>query len=70
MDMMHGELLRLDGSNSSMITVSGEDDWETVGPKNRSAVTRTQSFMDSALSGIFGGQLRSLVKSKGKYMSK
>lgn len=69
MDRMHGELLQLDGSNSSMITVSGEDDWETVGPKNRSAVTRTQSFMDSALSDIFGGQLRSVVKSKGNKAS-
>ncbi|XP_057849062.1 ubiquitin carboxyl-terminal hydrolase 24 isoform X2 [Cryptomeria japonica] len=69
MDRMHGELLQLDGSNSSMITVSGDDDWETVGPKNRSAVTRTQSFMDSALSGIFGGQLRSVVKSRGNRAS-
>ncbi|KAH9315603.1 hypothetical protein KI387_024230, partial [Taxus chinensis] len=77
MDRMHGELLQLDGrnlngsggSNSSMVIVSGDDDWETVGPKNRSAVTRTQSFMESALSGIFGGQLRSVVKSKGNRAS-
>ena len=42
---------------------------ETVGPKNKSAVTRTQSFVPSELSGIFGGQLRSLVRAKGNRAS-
>uniref|UniRef100_A0A0C9RYR1 Ubiquitin carboxyl-terminal hydrolase n=1 Tax=Wollemia nobilis TaxID=56998 RepID=A0A0C9RYR1_9CONI len=77
MDQMHGELLQLDGrnlngsgcNNSLLVTVSEDDEWETVGPKNQTAVTRTQSFMESSLSGIFGGQLRSVVKSRGNKAS-
>ncbi|CAH8364398.1 unnamed protein product [Eruca vesicaria subsp. sativa] len=73
MDQMHDELLKLrkdspklTASNSSVVSSGNEDDeWETVGPKNKSAVTRTQSFVPSELSDIFGGQLRSVVKAKG-----
>ena len=77
MDRMHDELLKLEGTdltssggnNLLLVTVSEDDDWETVGPKNRTAVTRTQSFMESELSGIFGGQMRSVVKSRGNKAS-
>lgn len=69
---MHDELLKLEGhfsgtSGGSLPLVSSSDDdgWETVGPKNKSAVTRTQSFVPSELSAIFGGQLRSVVKASG-----
>ncbi|KAK1291418.1 Ubiquitin carboxyl-terminal hydrolase 24 [Acorus calamus] len=72
MDQMHDELLKLEGnlknSNNgkiSIISSAEEEGWETVGPKNKSAVTRTQSFMPSELSDIFGGQLRSVVKARG-----
>jgi len=72
MDQMHDELLKLEGhssslngSKSSLVSSVEDDEWETVGPKNKSAVTRTQSFLPSDLSGIFGGQLRSLVRAKG-----
>lgn len=73
MDQMHDELLKLReqppkvaASKSSVISLPNEDDeWETVGPKNKSAVTRTQSFVPSELSDIFGGQLRSVVKAQG-----
>lgn len=72
MDQMHDELLKLEGqssilngSKSSLVSSVEDDEWETVGPKNKSAVTRTQSFVPSELSGIFGGQLRSVVKAKG-----
>ncbi|KAK4424880.1 Ubiquitin carboxyl-terminal hydrolase 24 [Sesamum alatum] len=71
MDQMHDELLKLegqshfDGRNSSLVSTSEDDEWETVGPKNKSAVTRTQTFVPSELSSIFGGQLRSVVKAKG-----
>ncbi|XP_058070376.1 ubiquitin carboxyl-terminal hydrolase 24 [Magnolia sinica] len=72
MDQMHDELLKfegqfssLNGGKPSLISSVEDDDWETVGPKNKSAVTRTQTFMPSELSNIFGGQLRSVVKARG-----
>ncbi|KAF7836124.1 ubiquitin carboxyl-terminal hydrolase 24 [Senna tora] len=72
MDQIHDELLKLEGQSlsvnggkSSLVSSVEDDDWETVGPKNKSAITRTQSFVPSELSDIFGGQLRSLVRAKG-----
>ncbi|GAQ92742.1 hypothetical protein KFL_011170010 [Klebsormidium nitens] len=47
----------------------GDDEWETVGPKNKSAVTRMHTHAESALSSIFGGSLQSLVKTKGSKAS-
>ncbi|KAJ0980888.1 hypothetical protein J5N97_009143 [Dioscorea zingiberensis] len=76
MDQMHDELLKLEGSslcqngvNCSLVSSDEGDGWETVGPKNRSAVTRTQKFLPSELSAIFGGQLRSVVKARGNRAS-
>ncbi|XP_054815973.1 ubiquitin carboxyl-terminal hydrolase 24 [Prosopis cineraria] len=75
MDQMHDELLKLEGQssvnggNSSLVCSVEDDEWETVGPKNKSAVTRTQSFLPSELSEIFGGQLRSLVRARGNRAS-
>ncbi|KAF3794728.1 Ubiquitin carboxyl-terminal hydrolase 24, partial [Nymphaea thermarum] len=76
MDQMHDELLKLeghlsfsDGGRSSLVSSAEDDDWETVGPKNKTAVTRTQSFVPSELSDIFGGQLRSVVKARGNKAS-
>ncbi|XP_038711944.1 ubiquitin carboxyl-terminal hydrolase 24-like isoform X2 [Tripterygium wilfordii] len=76
MDQMHDELLKLDGqstgiwgSKSSVVSLAEDDEWETVGPKNKSAVTRTQSFIPTELSDIFGGQLRSVVTARGNKAS-
>ncbi|EOA16186.1 hypothetical protein CARUB_v10004326mg [Capsella rubella] len=77
MDQMHDELLKLREQSpkitalkSSVVSLPNEDDeWETVGPKNKSAVTRTQSFVPSELSDIFGGQLKSVVKAQGSKAS-
>ncbi|KAK3003409.1 hypothetical protein RJ639_019545 [Escallonia herrerae] len=72
MHQMHDELLKLEGpssnatgGDSSLVSSVEDDEWETVGPKNKSAVTRTQNFVPSELSAIFGGQLRSVVKARG-----
>ncbi|XP_068641965.1 ubiquitin carboxyl-terminal hydrolase 24 [Aristolochia californica] len=76
MDQMHDELLKLEGqphsangTKSNIISSMEDDDWEIVGPRNKSAVTRTQSFIPSELSKIFGGQLRSVVKARGNKAS-
>ena len=77
MDQLHNELLKLEGSDLngsggnkiSLVTVSGNDYWEIVVPKNQTEIIRTQTFMESELSAIFGGKLRSVSKSRGKYIS-
>lgn len=56
----------LKGFRSSLIASGGDDEWEIVGPKTKSDVTRTQNFLPSELSHIFGGQLRSVVKARGR----
>ncbi|XP_027181890.1 ubiquitin carboxyl-terminal hydrolase 24-like isoform X1 [Coffea eugenioides] len=80
MHQMHDELLKLDGLvsngdglNTSLVSSVEEDNdddhWETVGRKNKTAITRTQSFVPSKLSAIFGGQLQSVVKARGSKAS-
>lgn len=78
MHQLHDELLKLEGqipignggkvSLVSSIIDEDDDNWETVGPKNKTAITRTQSFIPSRLSAIFGGQVRSVVKARGRLL--
>ncbi len=66
MDRMHEELLWLEGTSLGGLQAAvDDDDWETVGPKNRTALTRVHLSIKSPLSDIFGGQLCSIVKTKG-----
>ena len=53
----------------SLVIVSGDDDWETIGPNNQVAIIGTQGFVELELSAIFGGKLRSVVKSKDNKVS-
>ncbi|KAH7293914.1 hypothetical protein KP509_28G047700 [Ceratopteris richardii] len=77
MDRLHDELLRLDGNeeniadakNIAVQAANEDDDWETVGPKNRTALVRTHAFCKSALSDIFGGDLYSVIKTRGSKAS-
>ncbi|KAF6173521.1 hypothetical protein GIB67_042651, partial [Kingdonia uniflora] len=76
MYQMHDELLQLEGhfsnsngGSSSVVSSLEDDGLETVGPKNKTDITRTQSFVPSELSVIFGGQLRSTVKARGSKAS-
>ncbi|XP_039359264.1 ubiquitin carboxyl-terminal hydrolase 10 isoform X3 [Mauremys reevesii] len=38
-----------------------EDEWEQVGPRNKSSVTRQADFVQTAITDIFGGHIRSVV---------
>jgi ubiquitin carboxyl-terminal hydrolase 10 len=42
-----------------------EEEWEEVGPKNKSSVTRSVGFETSPISQIYGGLLRSSVQMQG-----
>uniref|UniRef100_A0A8C6RKM7 Ubiquitin carboxyl-terminal hydrolase 10 n=1 Tax=Nannospalax galili TaxID=1026970 RepID=A0A8C6RKM7_NANGA len=38
-----------------------EDEWEQVGPRNKTSVTRQADFVETPITGIFGGHVRSVV---------
>ncbi|XP_033012778.1 ubiquitin carboxyl-terminal hydrolase 10 isoform X2 [Lacerta agilis] len=38
-----------------------EDEWEQVGPRNKSSVTRQADFVQTPITDIFGGHIRSVV---------
>ncbi|XP_018430458.1 PREDICTED: LOW QUALITY PROTEIN: ubiquitin carboxyl-terminal hydrolase 10 [Nanorana parkeri] len=38
-----------------------DEEWERVGPRNKSAVTRQADFVQTAVTDIFGGHMRSVV---------
>ncbi|EFJ14252.1 hypothetical protein SELMODRAFT_120879, partial [Selaginella moellendorffii] len=69
LNQIHEELLKLDGRTVSEVGVAVDDEWETVGPKNRTARVRTCSRIWSPLTDIFCGQLYNNVKPKGSKAS-
>ncbi|KAK3707970.1 hypothetical protein QZH41_010727, partial [Actinostola sp. cb2023] len=59
--------------NPSIVAVNGQDidenddngDWEQVGPRNKSSITRMANFPHSLMSEMFGGYLRSSLHQAG-----
>ncbi|KAJ0806075.1 putative ubiquitinyl hydrolase 1 [Helianthus annuus] len=56
------KFLLLMGEKFNWLSDEDGDSWETVGPRNKTAITRKQSFIPSKLSEIFGGQLKSVAE--------
>lgn len=38
-----------------------EDEWEQVGPRNKTSVTRQAEFVQTPITGIFGGHIRFML---------
>ncbi|KAB0341357.1 hypothetical protein FD754_018283 [Muntiacus muntjak] len=38
-----------------------EDEWEQVGPRNKTSVTHQEAFVQTPIAGIFGGHIKSVV---------
>ena len=69
LDTLHEELLALAEEAPKSNGVSQEengDEWLEVGSKGRTATTRTAEVKDSALTRIFGGTQRSLLRAPGQ----
>ncbi|KAI8617877.1 hypothetical protein BC830DRAFT_1061995, partial [Chytriomyces sp. MP71] len=68
LDGLHEELLPtssdVTGGSSSKDT-GGEDAWVEVGPKNKTATTRTTEILETPIVQIFGGRTRSVIKAQG-----
>lgn len=45
---------------------SGGDEWQEVGKKNRPVVTRTTKSTESAITAVFGGKFRSVLRASGR----
>jgi len=71
LDELHEELVRGLKKTGGMIESSpatsdtSEDGWLEVGPKQKTASTRTIAILESPITRIFGGQLRSEFRVKG-----
>ncbi|KAI8618943.1 hypothetical protein BC830DRAFT_1207194 [Chytriomyces sp. MP71] len=76
LDGLHEELLfgvvqlasstASDATGGSSSKDTGEEDaWVEVGPKNKTATTRTTEILETPIVQIFGGRTRSVVKAQG-----
>ncbi|KAG1677968.1 Ubiquitin carboxyl-terminal hydrolase 10 [Nymphon striatum] len=65
MDALKNGIASVNNTNSQMNGSAAEDDWLVIGGKNKGVVTRSANYVNSPISEIFGGQLRSLLKRPG-----
>jgi ubiquitin carboxyl-terminal hydrolase 10 len=54
------------GADSASVSAAGDDEWLEVGQKGRTATTRTTQTQESAVTRIFGGKLRSVLRCPGQ----
>lgn len=69
-DSMHQELVAWSQTQGATDDLGedkeeGRDEWEEVGRRNKTAITRTHDTTTSRMMQIFGGHLRSVVKTAG-----
>ncbi|KAJ3127898.1 hypothetical protein HK098_005539 [Nowakowskiella sp. JEL0407] len=65
LDAMHEELLSVMGKNTTKPTNEENNEWREVGKKNKVSITRTTEFVDSPISKIFSGRMRSVLRCQG-----
>ncbi|KAJ3415974.1 hypothetical protein HDV05_003571 [Chytridiales sp. JEL 0842] len=70
LDGLHEELLIVQHGKAAKEVEAEEeptetDSWMEVGPKKKTVVTRRTEVKESAISKIFGGRMRSIVKAQG-----
>ncbi|KAG8807551.1 hypothetical protein FRC17_004417 [Serendipita sp. 399] len=57
----------VDGETDGGVGGDGDDnEWQEVGRKNRAMVTRTTKSSESAITAIFGGKIRSVLRASGR----
>jgi ubiquitin C-terminal hydrolase len=66
-DSLHEELLSKENglATDASMTSSADDTWFEIGKKNKAHVTRRTEIKESAMSRMFGGRMRSIVKCPG-----
>lgn len=66
LDTLHEELLALAEKKPNGVQQQDGDEWLEVGSKGRTATTRTAETKESALTRIFGGKQRSVLRAPGQ----
>ncbi|KAI8808279.1 cysteine proteinase [Cladochytrium replicatum] len=73
LDGLHEELLSLMSNGSpeskSAVNSSSDDEWTQVGRKNKPTVVRSTEVVESPIYHMFGGRMRSVLKSSGNKQS-